>query len=216
MQWSVSVSGGEVPILADDSGPDTVVILAHGAGSHMQQKTMEWLAQIVRDSGARVVRFNFLYRAQGRGMPDRMPVLIETYRAVIASVREKLNPKKLVIGGHSMGGRAASMLSAEETVADGLLLFGYPLHPAGQPDKLRDAHLSSIKTPTLQFNGTDDALCTPELMERAVTSLDPEIWKLHWIDGADHSYAVKKSTGRSKQDVAGEMKQEIQSWLGSA
>jgi predicted alpha/beta-hydrolase family hydrolase len=213
MRWNVQVPGGEVPVLADDEGPDTAVILAHGAGSHMEQKTMEWLAQIVRDAGGRVVRFNFLYRAQGRGMPDRMPVLIATYRAVIDSVRTQLKPARLIIGGHSMGGRTASMLSSEESVADGLLLFGYPLHPAGQPDKLRDAHLAAIKTPTLQFNGTEDALCTPEIMERVVAGLDPDVWKLHWIEGADHSYAVRKSTGRTRPQVAEEMREAIEAWL---
>jgi predicted alpha/beta-hydrolase family hydrolase len=213
MRWSVPVPGGEVPVLADESGGELVVILAHGAGSHMEQKTMEWLAEIVRSSGARVVRFNFLYRALGKGMPDRMPVLVQTYRAVIASVRERLSPGALVIGGHSMGGRTASMLEAEEKTADGLLLFGYPLHPAGQPEKLRDAHLPAIRVPTLQFNGTEDALCTPVLMERALSGLDR--WTLHWIAGADHSYAVAKTTGRTRAEVAEEIRRELELWLGS-
>lgn len=181
----------------------------------MEQKTVEWLAQIVRDAGARVVRFNFLYRAQGRGMPDRMPVLIKTYRAVIDSVREKLAPDCLVIGGHSMGGRTASMLESEGRTADGLLLFGYPLHPAGQPEKLRDAHLPAISTPTLQLNGTEDTLCTKEIMDRVALTLDPSIWQLHWIGAADHSYTVRKSSGRTKTEVADEMREALRTWLSS-
>jgi predicted alpha/beta-hydrolase family hydrolase len=211
MRWTIAVPGGEVPILADDEGPGPVVILAHGAGSEMEQKTMEWLAQIVRKAGARVVRFNFLYRAQGKGMPDRMPVLIETYRRVIDSVREQLEPAGLVIGGHSMGGRTASMLEAESKTADGLLLFGYPLHPAGQPEKLRDAHLAAIQTPVLQFSGTADALCTREIMERVV----PPRWALHWIEGADHSYAVPKSSGRTRDEVSEEIRKALDQWLHS-
>ncbi len=210
MRWSVPVRGSEAPILADDEGPDTVVILAHGAGSSMEQKTMEWLAGIVRSSGARIVRFNFLYRAEGRGMPDRMPVLLETYAAVLASVRERLSPARLIIGGHSMGGRVASMLEADGRHADGLLLFGYPLHPAGQPDKLRDGHLPSIQTPTLQFNGTEDDLCTRELMERVAL---PASWTLHWIEGADHSYAVKKQSGRTRAAVAEEILATLTDWM---
>jgi predicted alpha/beta-hydrolase family hydrolase len=207
MRWMLE----DIPIIADDDGPDTVAILAHGAGSHMEQKTMEWLAQIVRDAGARVVRFNFLYRAQGRGMPDRMPVLIDTYQRVIGSVSETLKPKKLVIGGHSMGGRAASMLEAQSPTANGLLLFGYPLHPAGQPEKLRDAHLASIQAPTLQLNGTEDALCTKEIMERVAPKTAK--WQLHWIQGADHSYSVRKSSGRTKSEVAEEMRAATAAWL---
>ncbi|HVT12299.1 MAG TPA: alpha/beta fold hydrolase [Fimbriimonadaceae bacterium] len=210
MRWSVPVRGSEAPVLADDEGPETLAILAHGAGSSMEQKTMEWLAGIVRQSGARVVRFNFLYRAEGRGMPDRMPVLMETYAAVLASARERLSPSRVIIGGHSMGGRVASMLEAEGRHADGLLLFGYPLHPAGQPEKLRDAHLPAIQTPTLQFNGTEDALCTRELME--AVSL-PASWTLHWIEGADHSYAVKKQSGRTRAEVAQEIREALAAWM---
>lgn len=200
-----------MPVIADDEASPIVVVLAHGAGSHMEQKTMEWLAGIVRQAGARVVRFNFLYRAQGRGMPDRMPTLIATYRAVIDSVQERLHPERLIVGGHSMGGRTASMMEAEGKNADGLLLFGYPLHPAGQPDKLRDAHLASIGVPVLQFNGTQDALCTPEIMERVKPAR--EDWVLHWIDGADHSYSVTKASGRTKKDVGEEILEVLTEWI---
>ncbi len=212
MLWSVEVHGGEVPVIADDDGPDTVVVLAHGAGSHMEQSTILWLSDIVRQAGARVVRFNFLYRAQGRGMPDRMPVLIGAYSAVIDSVRKKLAPARLIIGGHSMGGRVASMLLAQEKAADGLLLFGYPLHPPGQPEKLRDAHLASIQVPTIQFNGTEDAFCTRSLMEKVAL---PKSWTPHWIEGADHSYAVRKSTGRTRLQVADELRQTLKDWVSA-
>jgi len=173
---------------------------------------MEWLSQIVRDSGARVVRFNFLYRAQGRGMPDRMPVLMATYEAVIDSVRKHLAVANLIIGGHSMGGRVASMLLARESAADGLVLFGYPLHPPGQPDKLRDAHLASIEVPTLQLNGTEDALCSRSIMEKVAL---PKKWTPHWIEGADHSYGVRKSTGRTRPDVADELRKTLSAWVAS-
>lgn len=214
MRWTISVLGGEVPILADDDELPRrfVLILAHGAGGHMEQKTIEWLAEIARSCGLRVVRFNFLYKALGKGMPDRMPVLIATYRAVIASVREQLKPDRLVIGGHSMGGRTASMIAAEGDATDGLLLFGYPLHPAGKPEKLRDAHLSSIKTPTLQLNGTEDELCTKEIMDRVVFDLDPRVWTLHWIGGADHSYSVSKASGRTHKDVTEEIAHTVENW----
>jgi predicted alpha/beta-hydrolase family hydrolase len=146
-------------------------------------------------------------------MPDRMPVLMATYRAVIASVREKLSPKRLIIGGHSMGGRVASMVEAEGQMADNLIVFGYPLHPPGQQEKLRDAHLSAIKTPTLQLNGTEDELCTKEIMDRVVQTLDPTIWHLQWIAAADHSYAVKKSSGRTKKDVEGEIRSALNDFI---
>lgn len=213
IRWTVPVKGGEVPVIADESESRTIVILAHGAGGHMEQKTVEWLASLVRGAGARVVRFNFLYKAQGRSMPDRMPVLMATYRAVIDSVRERLPCDCLVIGGHSMGGRVASMIESEAASAQGLLLFGYPLHPAGQPEKLRDAHLAAIQTPTLQISGTEDLLCTRELMETVASRLNPAIWQIHWIEGADHSYSVKKSSGRSRKEVEAEISSAVRGWL---
>lgn len=215
MEWTIPFEGAEIPIIADDGEGGTVVILAHGAGSAWDGKTMEWVAQRVRDAGGRVVRFNFLYRTLGKGMPDRMPVLVKTYRAVIDSVREKLSPEKLIIGGHSMGGRTASMLESEGKTADGLLLFGYPLHPPGQPHKMRDAHLPSISTPTLQFSGTDDEFCTPALMEEVLTRLDPKVWHLHWVNGADHSYSIKKSSGNTKKDAEREITENLGPWLSS-
>ena len=213
--WTVSTPHGEAPVLADQETRPTVVILAHGAGSHMEHKTLEWLAGLVREAGASVVRFNFLYRDQGRPVPDRMPVLMETYRAVIGSVREKLSPERLIIGGHSMGGRVASMIEAEAQTADGLLLFGYPLHPPGQLEKLRDAHLKEINTLTLQINGTSDELCRFEIMQEVVASLSLEGWRMKWIDGADHSYAVKMSSGRTREDVAAEIRDALREWKGS-
>lgn len=179
----------------------------------MAHKTILWLAELLRGTGLGVVRFNFVYRAQGRAMPDRMPVLVETYRSVIASVRERLNPKRLIIGGHSMGGRVASMLEAERPTADGLVLFGYPLHPAGQPEKLRTAHLPAIRVPVLQLSGTEDALCREDIMLTVAAGLDSKIWTLKWIEGADHSYSVKKSSGRSRIDVETDIRRALSSWL---
>ncbi len=213
MQWTIPFEGAEIPVIADDEGSGLVVILAPGAGSAWDGKTVEWAAQRVRNAGGRVVRFNFLYRTLGKSMPDRMPVLIKTYRAVIDSVREKLSPEKLIIGGHSMGGRTASMLEAEGKTADGLLSFAYPLHPPGQPHKLRDAHLPSITTPTLQFSGTEDEFCTPELMEQVLARLDPKVWQLHWVAGADHSFSVKKSSGNTRKDAEKEIEAILQDWL---
>lgn len=209
MRWTIA----DVPVMADEEASETVVVLAHGAGSHMEHRTLEWLSGLVRDAGASVVRFNFAYRAQGRSLPDRMPALMGTYRSVTESVRERRSPRRLIIGGHSMGGRVASMIESEDRHADGLLLFGYPLHPPKQLDKLRDAHLALIRTPTLQINGTEDELCTYALMESVRARLDPKIWTLHWIEGADHSYGVKKGSGRMKQDVEAELLGALAGWL---
>jgi predicted alpha/beta-hydrolase family hydrolase len=190
-----------------------VFVCAHGAGGHMRDRSMESLARVVRERGLSIVLFNFLYRERGSGRPDPMPLLKKCMAAVIERTRAELEPRRLVIGGRSMGGRAASMLAADGLVCDGLLLFAYPLHPAGKPEKLRDAHLSQIKIPVLCFNGTRDTLCGRDLMERAVSSLDAN-WTMHWLEGADHSFHVLKSSGRTDAEVLEEAARATAMWLG--
>ena len=140
-------------------------------------------ADALAGAGFEVVRFNFPYREQGKKLPDRMPVLKDSIAAVAERVRGKA---RLILGGRSMGGRAASMLAADGFPCDGLLLLAYPLHPAGKPDKLRDAHLAQIRAPVLCFNGTRDTLCTRSLMENATSQL--KNWQMHWLEGATHTF----------------------------
>jgi predicted alpha/beta-hydrolase family hydrolase len=111
-----------------------------------------------------------------------------------------------------MGGRAASMMAAEAFDCDGVLLLAYPLHPAGQPEKLRDAHLSSITVPALCMNGTRDELCQRELMESVVSRL-PATFTMHWLEGADHSYHVQKRSGRTDEEVLAEVGEMTRRWV---
>jgi predicted alpha/beta-hydrolase family hydrolase len=103
------------------------------------------------------------------------------------------------------------MLAAEDYEADGLLLLAYPLHPAGQPEKLRDAHLPSITMPTLCFNGTRDALCTKSIMDDVLTRVGDN-WTMRWIEGADHSFHVLKSSGRTDAEVMKDMGYTTSAW----
>ncbi len=169
-----------------------VFVAAHGAGSHRDHRSMVELSSVLRDEGFDVVRFNFQYRERGARAPDRMPTLQACFRAVADQVRKELGHKKLVIGGRSMGGRVASMLAAEGFACDGLLLFAYPLHPAGRPERLRADHLPDIRVPVLCVNGTRDALCTRELMDTAIAGLG---WQMHWLEGKDHSFRVTAQVG---------------------
>jgi predicted alpha/beta-hydrolase family hydrolase len=172
-----------------DEGLGATFVCAHGAGGHMADRGMTALAQALRGAGFDVVRFNFPYRERGSKMPDRMPVLQQSIAQVVDEVRRQLAPRRLIIGGRSMGGRAASMLAADGFECDGLMLLAYPLHPPRQPEKLRDAHLPQIKVPVLCFNGTRDEFCRRDLMENVIQSLD--FWKMHWLEGAGHSFRAR-------------------------
>lgn len=189
--------------------PAAVFVCAHGAGGHKDDRGMLAVAEVLEARGVEVVRFNFPYRDRGSKRPDPMPVL----EATIAEVAERARKPgaRLILGGRSMGGRAASMLAAKGFACDGLLLLAYPLHPAGQPEKLRDAHLAAIEAPVLCFNGTRDALCRRDLMEKAVAGLQG--WEMRWLEDADHSFHVPKASGRTDADVLEELADVAGPWL---
>jgi hypothetical protein len=191
---------------------DTVFVCGHGAGGHMDDRGMLGVSAALASRGLRVVRFNFPYREKGSGPPDPMPRLMESFVTAVFRAREELKPSRLIIGGRSMGGRAASMLAAEGFDCDGLLLLAYPLHPAGKPDKLRAAHLADITMPVLCFNGTRDALCRRDLMEQALARVKAP-WEMHWLEGADHSFHVLKSSGRTDAQVLEEVGEVSARWL---
>jgi uncharacterized protein len=176
----------------------------------MLDRGMARVSETMRRAGLDVLRFNFLYREKGLHRPEPMPALKETFADVVGRARAELGPRKLIIGGRSMGGRAASMMAAEGLACDGLLLLAYPLHPAGQLHKLRVAHLKDIAAPVLCFNGTRDALCDRDLMERAPKS---RLWQMHWLEGADHSFRVLKSGACSEDDVYREVEDITRGWV---
>ncbi len=214
MRWTVPVGSDTTSAAADSpSSSDTgiVFVCAHGAGGNMNDRAMLQIAGELGSRGIGVVRFNFLYKEKKSGRPDPMPRLEAAFAAVVDKTRNELKPKKLVIGGRSMGGRAASMMAAGKFDCDGLLLLAYPLHPPGHPEKLRDAHLPSIEVPVLCFCGARDPFCTPSLMDKAVTTVKTD-WEMHWVDGADHSFHVPKSSGRTDADVIKEVGETTARW----
>jgi hypothetical protein len=217
-EWRVAIGDDEVPAVFDPAEPSdgrAVFVCAHGAGGHMTDRGMVAVTNVLRARGLATVRFNFLYREKRSSYPDRMPQLMECFAAVAARARQELAPDILIIGGRSMGGRAASMLAADGLACDGLLLLAYPLHPAGRVDQLRDAHLSAITVPVLCINGTRDALCQRDLMEKALTTVGPR-WEMEWLEGADHSFHVLKSSGTTDAAVLQGIGERAAVWVRDA
>jgi predicted alpha/beta-hydrolase family hydrolase len=216
VSWRVAVDGAETSALYEpaEGNQRAVFVAAHGAGGSMMDRGMASVTATLRRRGLGIVRFNFLYKERKSGRPDPMPTLMRTFASVVDRVRAELGSDvgRLVIGGRSMGGRAGSMLAADGFAADGLLLLAYPLHPAGKPDQLRDAHLPRITMPVLCFNGTRDALCTPDIMRRVLTTVHAP-WEMHWLEGADHSFHVLKSSGRTDAEVLDEVGDVSDRWL---
>jgi hypothetical protein len=214
LEWRVDVNGDATTAAFEPAAEaqSAVFVCAHGAGGNMNDRGMLRTAATLREAGLGVVRFNFMYSERKSGRPDPMPRLKECVAAVVARTRSEIDADTFLIGGRSMGGRAASMLAADGFECDGLLLLAYPLHPAGLPDKLRDAHLPAIKVPVLCLNGTRDALCRHDLMEAALENVQTR-WTMHWLEGADHSFHVLKSSGKTDADVFDEIGATTRQWL---
>jgi len=186
------------------------VVLAHGAGAPMDSPFLEHVAAGLAARGLRVVRFEFPYmharRADRRPPPDREPVLLDRWRAVLA----ELGGRPPVIGGKSLGGRMASLL-ADEVGARGLVCLGYPFHPPGKPQRLRVAHLESLRTPTLVVQGTRDALGSRE--EVASYRLSRSI-RVHWVGDGDHSLKPRARSGRSERQNLDEAVDAVAQFVG--
>lgn len=165
-------------------GPRTL-LLAHGAGTDRRHRMVVGIAEAVSERGVRVVTFNYRYTEAGRRGPDRAPALLECHAAVAEAVATEFGGP-LVLGGRSMGGRMATMLVADGHPALGVVLYAYPLHPAGKPERLRVEHLGSVGAPMLFFQGSRDALSRGELFDAHVRPL-PGVTVVD-MDGADHSF----------------------------
>ncbi|MGI9166947.1 MAG: alpha/beta hydrolase family protein [Pyrinomonadaceae bacterium] len=217
------------------------MILGHGAGADQMHAFMRLFANGLADRGLDVMTFNFLYKEQGRGAPDPKVKLESCYRAVIeAAVKQKnLRGNRLVIGGKSMGGRIASQVAAEgirlvpedkeqskvrskknssqheeQSSGDlaGLVFLGYPLHPPGKPEQMRDKHLKNISAPMLFIQGSRDVFGTPDEI-RAVIKRDQLPATLYVIESCDHSFNVPKSSSVPQPQVYENAMDEIVTWL---
>ena len=171
------------------------LLLAHGAGAPMDSPFMNTIANAVADAGIEVIRFEFEYMAKRREDgrrrgPDRAPKLTARFKEALDLVGPA---EELVIGGKSMGGRMASMI-ADEVGAAGLLCLGYPFHPPGKPERLRTAHLETLRTPTLIVQGTRDRLGNED--EVASYTLSPSV-ELAWMGDGDHSFKPRNKSGRT-------------------
>lgn len=212
--WSIPVGDGATTAVWEpaDQGTGVVCVCAHGAGGNKDDRAVRAVTTAMCARGIDTVRFNFLYTERGQKRPDPMPQLLACYEAVLAAVRTRVPRARIIAGGRSMGGRAASMLVASGARVDGLLLLAYPLHPPGRPDKPRTGHLPSITPPVLCINGTRDPFCTPELMRTTLSGLGPN-WRMLWLDDADHSFHVLKRSGRTNDDVIRQVADAIADWV---
>lgn len=190
----------------------TCLIIAHGAGGPMYSPFITLFHKGMAERGYITVKFNFPYMEARRKVPDKREILEASYREVIETVRTgKYHPKRVFVGGKSMGGRIASQVAAAGEEVDGLFFLGYPLHRPGQLDMLRDEHLYRIKKPMLFISGTKDQFAKRELLDQVVSKLGDKA-KIDWIEGGDHSYNTHQ--GKDTQaTIYSEAMETLDSWV---
>ena len=213
----------------------TTIILGHGAGAGQHTPFMRLFAKGLAERGLDALTFNFVYMEQRKKVPDRNDKLELCFRAVIdaAATHKKLKGNRMVIGGKSMGGRIASQVAAyfanhptaedtSEGIAhawvrpelSGLVFLGYPLHPPGRTDKMRDAHLPDVKAPMLFIQGSRDAFGTEEEIRDLIKRLKLNA-KLYPVAGGDHSLKAPKTVGLTQDEVYQAAMNFIVQWMNS-
>jgi uncharacterized protein len=211
---------------------NATVILGHGAGAGQLSPFMRLFASGLAERGVDALTFNFVYMEEGRRVPDRGPKLESCYTAVIDAAlhHKRLTGNRIFIGGKSMGGRIASQVAAllgnagfdknKNALPDGratapisgLVFLGYPLHPPGKPEQLRDKHLAGIQAPMLFVQGSRDAFGTADEIQTLMKRLKLNA-TLYRIEGGDHSLKVNKGAGLTQDQVYHSVISEIVRWV---
>ncbi|MCE7863835.1 MAG: alpha/beta hydrolase [Bacteroidetes bacterium CHB5] len=187
-----------------------VYVFAHGAGTNMHHKFMKDLAVELASLQIATLRYNFLYSEQMKKRPDVPAVAHQAVAAAIAKAHALFPKLPLYAGGKSFGGRMTSQYISANPLpyVSGLILVGFPLHPAGKPNVDRAEHLAVIKIPMLFLQGTNDALATWDLITE-VCAAHPKA-TLAAFEGADHSFKA------GKKNLIPELAEKIRGWIESS
>jgi uncharacterized protein len=219
-ELQVVLETGAVPALVYNARPSAAaaLILAHGAGAGQHSGFIVNFARGIAALGVDVVTFDFPYIVAMRRIPDRGPALEACYHAVVRTVRDQVASARqsLFIGGKSMGGRIATQIAAADPTlpVTGLVLLGYPLHPPGQPAKLRAAHLPAIRRPMLIVQGGRDTFGTPEELRAVLVGVSPPP-VLHAVDRGDHSLKVRHKDPNVQAAIYDDVQRTIVEWIGA-
>jgi len=193
---------------------DAVLILGHGANNTMDHPLIAGVHERLAREGLVMVRFNFPYAEEGKQRPDPDPVLEDAFRLMVDYVAdlEEFRGLELFLGGKSMGARIAAQIVAQDVGASGLVFLGYPLHPPGKPEKIRDRPLLALPCPPLFIQGGRDPFCQLELLGRVLSQM-PVRGDLHVLPGLGHSY--ERGNKGMSGDTLAEVVRVILAWMDS-
>jgi len=189
-----------------------LLVLGHGASSNMRTPMMEAIAASLAKKNIATFRYNFPYSENGRGR-DPNPICIATIRSAVAAAHQAAPDLPLLAGGHSFSGRMTTTAASEFPLEGikGIVLFSFPLHPAGAPDTKRADHLSNVTVPMLFLSGTRDALGEVDLLKPTIKKLGKRA-TLHLVETADHSFKVLKRSRKTNEEVFDEMARGTAAW----
>ena len=213
--YTIPTKAGDVAAtLYEPTAARRTLILAPGAGAGQKHPWRRARASDLSDRGIRVITFDFPYITAGRRTPDRAPVLLDTWRAVVADTAARHPAEPMAIGGKSMGGRMATMLAADREVPPvvrGCVALGYPLHPPGKPDQLRVGHLGAIAVPLLVVQGERDPFGSPEdvVREFGAAGAHPRVVP---VAAGGHGFEVRARDGKQADVYAG-VADTVAEWL---
>ena len=193
------------------------VLLAHGAGAGHEHPLLAALEQALATARFEILSLHYPYMARmrregKRRPPDPMPVLEAAHERALALLASLRPEARALLIGKSMGGRVGSLIAAKGAPALGLVLVGYPLHPAKQPEKERCEHFRALVQPALFLSGSKDALCELPRLRRALSSYGGPV-TLQEIEGADHDFSRPGSQGRDPGYRALDLAQRIVAWV---
>lgn len=201
-------------ILKQPDNARACYVLAHGAGAGMRHASMDKIAEGLAERGIATFRFNFPYMENKQGRPDQPAVAQAAVRAAVEEAARLCPGLKLVAGGKSFGGRMTSQAQSKTPLpgVKGLAFLGFPLHPDKKPSTERAEHLGGVAIPMLFLQGTRDGLADLGLLRPVVVALGAKA-TLHEIEGADHSFAVLKKSGRTNEEALTEVLDTLAAWI---
>ena len=210
LTFDVPDKGSVSAVYIRPSTPFASLAVFHGAGAGMDHPFMTGFARAIAEEGVATLRCNFPYMEAGKRSPDRQPVAVATVRAAFDEATGSAGRGEPIwVGGKSFGGRMASVAVAEGLPAAGLVFLGYPLHPPGKPERVRDEHLYGIEAPMLFLQGTKDPFASAPVLEPVLAKL-PQASHVA-IEGGGHS--LERSRKEDAHEVAASLAPLVASFM---
>lgn len=195
---------------------EAAILLAHGSGIDMEHPWMELAAATLVARGFVVMRFRYAYMQRASELarvqpPDRAPRLEAVHEAALAELRRRVEPRRVLLAGKSLGARISTLIAAKGAAAHGLVLYGYPLHPPRKPDQLRVEHFPMLVQPALFLVGTRDEFSTPQELRHALTRYAGRC-SVEVVEGAYHGFELPKSLRQPLDTTLAKLAERIDGW----